>query len=311
MAGLLSGIGQVLAGGVAGGAKAAGESFVEQAKQEALAAREENMLRIQNLFAKAGRAETMAHAERMTNKTIASQEKLAGQTQVGANIRQEASLTSTENLAEIERLSRSEEALAEREARVTAVAKADTTARKFETFKAGLPGELKKKFDDLKNILGPEKAKDVFTDIISRKDTAYETIVAKMTKDIDPMDLTEDKVKKIAEIALTFAQLKTRETTAAPGESAFARAKREKAEKPAAGEKTGLLAGETAALDEAARPEAAKRTGPVPEEERLGLLAQRKAGRVAEYDKKYAELQRQGKATADIHRLIGKRPALD
>ena len=51
MAGLLSGIGQVLAGGVAGGAKAAGESFVEQAKQEALAAREENMLRIQEKFA--------------------------------------------------------------------------------------------------------------------------------------------------------------------------------------------------------------------------------------------------------------------
>jgi len=70
MAGLLSGIGQVLAGGVAGGAKAAGESFVEQAKQEALAAREENMLRIQNLFAKEGRKETQEFTVRMAGERV-------------------------------------------------------------------------------------------------------------------------------------------------------------------------------------------------------------------------------------------------
>ena len=101
MAGLLSGIGQVLAGGVAGGAKAAGESFVEQAKQEALAAREENMLRIQNLFAKAGREETQKFQAGESKLGRESAQKLSDQAQLGANIRQTESLTSTENLAAV------------------------------------------------------------------------------------------------------------------------------------------------------------------------------------------------------------------
>ncbi len=74
MAGLLEGIGTVLAGGIAGASKAAGETFAEQMKQQALAIREENMARIADIYAtkrqEAGFAHEKDMAEDRSNKDI-------------------------------------------------------------------------------------------------------------------------------------------------------------------------------------------------------------------------------------------------
>jgi len=181
--GLLSGIGQVLAGGVAGGAKAAGESFVEQAKQQALAAREENMLRIQEKFAKEGRKETQEFqaGERALDRESA--QKMADQTQLGANIRQTASLKSAEDLAEVERLSRSEEAGAEREARKTAATDAATTAKNLLTFKNNLPDKEKTAIE--KNIEGLSK--------YIPKEQALAITLASLTKEAKDLEKTQLK----------------------------------------------------------------------------------------------------------------------
>ncbi len=65
MAGLLEGIGTVLAGGIAGAGKAVGETFAEQIKQQALAMREENMARISDLYATKRQEAGFAHEKNM------------------------------------------------------------------------------------------------------------------------------------------------------------------------------------------------------------------------------------------------------
>ena len=268
MAGLLSGIGQVLAGGVAGGAKAAGESFVEQAKQEALAAREENMLRIQNLFAKEGRAETQTFQAGESKLGRESAKSLAESSQVNASILQGERLTSAENLAEVERLSRSEEAAA-----------AATAAQKLLTFKNDLPDKEKSTVE--KAVLGLERlgmpraqALAVALSSVTKEESAEERALLRTWQTV----FTENKrsgetAEEAARQATTLtgvdpvelvSQMRARRSgagpattkTAAPAETLVERAKKVKAEKEkaAAEKKTGLLAGGTTALAEAARP---------------------------------------------------------
>ena len=260
MAGLLSGIGQVLAGGVAGGAKAAGESFVEQAKQEALAAREENMLRIQNLFAKEGRAETQTFQAGESKLGRESAKSLAESSQVNASILQGERLTSAENLAEVERLSRSEEAAA-----------AATAAQKLLTFKNDLPDKEKSTVE--KAVLGLERlgmpraqALAVALSSVTKEESAEERALLRTWQTV----FTENKksgetAEEAARQATTLtgvdpvelvSQMRARRSgagpattkTAAPAETLVERAKKLKAEKEkkAAGKNTGLLVGEPA-----------------------------------------------------------------
>jgi len=125
MGGLLEELGIALSGGVAAAGKTASETLLEQAKQAALSLREENLVRITNLYAKEGRAEmqkfqtgerqagqTFQTGERQagetfrtgeTEKKIKSEEKLAGQRETGESTRQQAGFTHTEGLAKITR----------------------------------------------------------------------------------------------------------------------------------------------------------------------------------------------------------------
>lgn len=77
MQGLLEGLGMAFSGGLAGAGKAAGDVFSEQVKQEALAAREENMARINNIYAKDLQKEGFAHAEKLETGRQKHSEALA------------------------------------------------------------------------------------------------------------------------------------------------------------------------------------------------------------------------------------------
>ncbi len=75
MAGLLEGL-AVIGSGIAGSAKMAGDTFSEQLKQDALAARETNMARINSIYAKEARTETIQAQERMQKTGFTHAEKL-------------------------------------------------------------------------------------------------------------------------------------------------------------------------------------------------------------------------------------------
>jgi len=329
--GLLSGIGQVLAGGVAGGAKAAGESFVEQAKQEALAAREENMLRIQNLFAKEGRKET--------------QEFQAGQTKLGHEATENLAKTRATHeldlagkekelklgMAATEREFRLDLQKEENELAVRLEREKDANARarlalqhnyavKLQELVDKKPKETMQRYNDIVEILGgdKEKARELTLYSLSGKKEEKALYAATMKGFIKNAEATGMPIskelladwKKISQEVSGLTESDFAEKPAAPKETLVERAKRVKAEKnvgvvqpvpdanpvldvnPVPTAKPGLLQDPAAAFEGPARDAA---------------LSQRNAAKQADYDRKANGLRAQGREK-DIVRLLGPRP---
>lgn len=321
--GLLSGIGQVLAGGVAGGAKAAGESFVEQAKQQALAAREENMLRIQNLFAKAGRKETQKFQAGESKLGRTSQENLAK-----TRATHELGMAETERKfrtdmqVETNKLALARDKASDEDARARIELQYDNTV-KVQKLANEAPGVTAKLAADLKGMgLAQEKVMEYVAYGLSgekQDKVAYATIFSSLLRTKTEAakaagtSVTPEEIKATSEeaaLASGWTPPQRGKPAAAPGESAFARAKREKAGKnggtvqpapdvnpvldvnPVPTARPGLLQDPAAAFEGPARDTA---------------LSQRNAAKIADYDRKADALRAQGREK-DILRLLGPRP---
>jgi len=258
MAGLLSGIGQVLAGGVAGGAKAAGESFVEQAKQEALAVREENMLRIQNLYLKEGRKETQDFQAGESRLGRESTEKMAK-----TRVKHELGMAETERQfrteqqSEANRLALARDKASDEDARARLQIQYDN-AIKLQNEAEKRPTEFIKKYNDIVMLVGGDKEKAtelILYSISGKKEekALYATTMKGFIKNAEAMGLPISKElladwKEISKEVSGLTESDFAGKPAAPAETLVERAKKVKAEKEkkAAGKNTGLLVGEPA-----------------------------------------------------------------
>ena len=257
MGGLLAGLGQGLAKGIEAGAKVYAEGTLEQIKQDASERREMNLARITNLFAderqassqkhELGMAETRVTKELGMAKTRATHELEMAETEKGLKL----GMAGTRAKHELDMAG----------TRVThelGMAKtAKETAKDLAKFKNDLmenesSGTTYKVFKDLVKVYGgdEEKAKEVLENSLSG--TKEEKLAfSKSFSSILDMYTTNAKIsgipidtEKIPEL-MALAKKQASEITGhypkatgtgkppPPGESEFAQAKREKAEKAA------------------------------------------------------------------------------
>jgi hypothetical protein len=321
--GLLEGVGYALAGGLAGAGKAGQDVFAEQMKQTALEAREVNMLRIQNLFAKEGRAETFKFQGEQTEKQIKAARDLEADrqaAQVSLHDSSEEGATRRAEEAQNQESMRQDVSIAAQKDLAKLTAELDNKKKDAVT----------KNYEALSNIFGKDQAKTIITagltkEINEEKRTKLKAWVDLYVSDmkilgaggITPTPQQKQEVSFGVTTALGYSPLdlipKTGtsvEKPAAAGASARERAIAEAAAKTGAaaggGENavkpgTGLIEGQT--------------RNPLPginTESDIGrniLLNQRNAGRLKSYDENRNALLAQGKSEGEILKLIGRRPA--
>lgn len=224
MAGLLGAIGK----GIAGGAKAAQDVFSERLKQSAMEAREMNLLRIQGMFAKEARTESFQQAKDLQEAAQIHSENLQGEQLRTSRAQHTESITSAEGIATANR-----EHQASQQDKLIDAQK--SLALLTHGLKQGETDEITKKFNALTKIVGPEKATNFITELATGKNTTYEYLVTKMTRDMDLNAMKDTDIEKVAQIANSFAKLKGGPTAGqtAPGKSIKERAKERAAAIPA------------------------------------------------------------------------------
>jgi hypothetical protein len=207
MAGLLNIAGRALAGGLAAGAKGYADTLTEQTKQQALFMREENMQRIQQIYAKenqkasqvftAGENKLARDAAAVnTNKTIKSQETTALIKEVMDSDRAESAKDLTIRLAD-------KKIEVDKATRAQAVTDANALATFEHNLKKKDTGTIYKNYQDLAMIFPPEEAKAMVKTMASKEATDLERIKLNSWSSIyvaslkaltaDGMPLTPDK----------------------------------------------------------------------------------------------------------------------
>lgn len=216
MAGLLGAIGK----GIAGGARAAENAFAEQLKQQAMEAREMNLLRIQEMFADKRQQASYQQAKDLQEAAQIHSENILDQ-----QIRAQKGMH-TEGIESAKEIA-FENREYQKESQDKLIAAQRSLAILTHGLKEGETDEITKKFNALTKIVGPEKATNFITELATGKNTTYEYLVAKMTKDMDLNTMKDTDVERVAQIARSFAKLKGGPTAgqAAPGKSIKERAK--------------------------------------------------------------------------------------
>ncbi len=220
MAGLLEGL-AVFGSGMAGAAKMAGDTFSEQLKQDALAARETNMARINSLYAKeaqkSGQEFTAGENKLTREATAAENEKLRDVTinEAGKSRLQARTLAEEADFAAGARQDRASEqaiALADKEiqARIDLYKEqkrdATTLVRLQHQLSQSAPGPLAKTITDLAPFVGKEQAVKLAIDSFSGdkdKRKLYGEVITQglKTLTINGETMTPEKEATLKELA--------------------------------------------------------------------------------------------------------------
>jgi hypothetical protein len=266
MGGLLEGLGMVVGGAMAGGGKVAADVFTEQIKQDALLARELNMARITNMYAKEGRTEQNKFTSDENKKQRQSAEDLAARAREERAVEGVFERGSRETInyesnkaADIRQDKTNQQALdlykIESEAKLEAARIAGTKAESLVRLEASLrnaaPDDITKKINALSKYMDQKDAVSLVVDSYSgNRDKAklYGDYINKTLAN-DNLNGIQQTPTRIAEIKATGEDLfdyhpkggAVKQTTVTPEEELAERLKRVKGKSTGPDKTAGLI----------------------------------------------------------------------